>query len=138
MFYKLPLLANAVAEAYKTFRWDERFQLSGRGIKALEDRFEEQQVKIRHAQNKMDDLRTTLGISDPFGSEVTPPMIMTAETVRRLESLRIEKESQFMTEDTLIGGLKSLSRTELRQAIPSAVPDPQLNSLMEQLSLAEQ
>jgi polysaccharide biosynthesis transport protein len=131
-------LANAVAEAYKTFRLEERRQLSNSGITALEQRFKDQAKIIRDQQTVVDNLRQELNISDPLGSEAQPTVIMSAEEVRKLDGLRIEKESQLMTEETLVNGLTKLPRQQLIQAIPSALPDTLLNSLLEQLSLAEQ
>ena len=53
-------IANAVAEAYKDYRVEQRTQLSNGGIKALEERFAEQGQKVREAQKKVDDLRAKL------------------------------------------------------------------------------
>jgi capsular exopolysaccharide synthesis family protein len=131
-------LANAVAVAYKAFRNEELVQLSRSGIAALENRFEEQNKKITERQAEVDRLREKLKISDPMSTEGQPTILMTAEVTRRLESLRIEKESQWMTEDTLLGGLMKLPHDQLIQALPSAIPDALLNSLLEQLTMAEQ
>src|ERR1019366_3400123 len=62
-------IANAVAEAYKGRRSEERAQLSMAGIKALEERYYrrynvEQEQKVREAQKKVEDLRAKLQISD--------------------------------------------------------------------------
>src|SRR5437879_5504446 len=118
------LLANAVADAYRAFRLEERQQLSHSGITALEQRLDEQNAKIHDAQTNADYLREKLQISDPFSTEGQPTVIMTAENVRRLEALRIEKQSQFMTEDTLLKGLLKLSREDLIEALPTSIPDP--------------
>ena len=45
-------IANAVAEAYKAHRQEQRTQLSRGGIKALEERFAEQEAKVKKAQEK--------------------------------------------------------------------------------------
>src|SRR5208337_4898834 len=43
-------LANAIAEAYKAHRLEQRTHLSKGGIKALEERFAEQEEKVKKAQ----------------------------------------------------------------------------------------
>ena len=43
-------IANAIAEAYKAHRLEQRTQLSKGGIKALEERFAEQEEKVKKAQ----------------------------------------------------------------------------------------
>jgi secreted protein with Ig-like and vWFA domain len=57
-------IANAVAEEYKARRLEQRTQLAKAGAKALEERFAEQEQKVREAQKKVDDLRVRLNISD--------------------------------------------------------------------------
>ena len=49
----------------------------------------------------------------PGNGRYSPLSDITRENVRRLEALRIEKQSQFMTEDTLLKGLLKLSREDL-------------------------
>ena len=131
-------LANEVANAYRSFRLEERLQLSRSGIAALEERFEEQAKKIRAAQTNVDNMREELKISDPLASEGQSTVVMTAEAVRRIESIRIEKESQYMTEETMFSGLTNLSPEKLVQTLPTITPDPLLNSLLEQMTMAEQ
>jgi len=131
-------LANDVATAYREFRNEELLQLSQSGIKALESRFEEQNKKITEAQEKVDKLREALKVSDPMSSEPNSTPLLSAEETRKLAALKIEKEMQLMTEETLIDDLIKLSREQLIEVLPTATPDPLLNSLREQLTLAEQ
>ena len=77
-------IANALAEAYKAHRQQQRTQLSRGGIKALEERFQEQEAKVRAAQTNVDRLRKELNISDSLASMDGPSPLMTAETVRRM------------------------------------------------------
>jgi len=131
-------LANEVATAYRAFRLEEILQLSRNGITSLEARFEEQNKKVTEAQEKVDKLREDLKISDPMSTEAQPTMLLTAEEARKLAALKIEKDTQLMTEETLIDDLTKLSREQLVEVLPTATPDPLLNSLREQLTLAEQ
>jgi polysaccharide biosynthesis transport protein len=135
-------IANAVAEAYKAHRLEQRRQLTEGGIKALEERFDEQAKKVKSAQEKVDGLRVKLNISDQMASGEGFSPLMTADTLRKLESLRIESKAEYVRQMTLLDRLKGLGKElgpeALAQAIPSAVADAMLNSLLEQLTVVEQ
>jgi capsular exopolysaccharide synthesis family protein len=135
-------IANAVAEAYKAHRLEQRTQLSKGGIIALQERFDEQEAKIKKAQTNVDELRIKLNISDAAASGEGPSVLMTAETLRKLESLRIESKAEYDRQATLLDGLKTLGTDlgpeGLAQAIPTATTDSLLASLLEQLTAVEQ
>jgi capsular exopolysaccharide synthesis family protein len=66
---------------------------------------------------------------------------MTAETLRRLEGMRIESQVEYMRRKTLLDKLTEIQADpdKLAQVIPTTgVPDTLLGSLLEQLTLAEQ
>ncbi|MCY2924803.1 MAG: capsular biosynthesis protein, partial [Planctomycetota bacterium] len=135
-------IANAVAEAYRTHRLDQRKLLSTGGITVLETRFAEQEAKVKAAQAKVDDLRVTLNISDSAASGDGPAPLMSADTVRKLESLRIESKAEYDRQSTLLEKLKTLGKDfgpeGLAEAIPTAAADSGLSSLLEQLAVVEQ
>jgi succinoglycan biosynthesis transport protein ExoP len=131
-------LANAIAQAYKDYRLEQRKELSMGGILALESRVKEHQVRIHDAQTNVDYLREKLNISDSASSEVGPSMLMSAEAYRKLEALRIETEATYMREQTLVERLTNLPPDQLVQALPTAAPDTLLSSLLEQLNYADQ
>jgi capsular exopolysaccharide synthesis family protein len=135
-------IANAVAEAYKAHRHEQRTLLSRNGIQALEERFKEQEAKVTRAQTNVDDLRVKLNISDAMASGDGPSPLMSADTLRKLEALRIESKAEYVRQVTLLDRLKSLGVERgpegLAQAIPTAAPDNGLSSLLEQLTMAEQ
>ena len=87
-------------------------------------------------------LRMELNISDAMASGDGPSPLMTADTLRKLESLRIESKAEYVRQVTLLDRLKSLGKElgpeGLAQAIPTAAPDTVLSSLLEQLTMAEQ
>jgi capsular exopolysaccharide synthesis family protein len=135
-------IANAVAEAYKDHRQQQRAKLSTGGIEALEVRFKDQNKKVTELQQKVDELRVKLNVSDAIANGEGPSPLMTAETLRKLESLRIESKAEYVRQSTLLEYLKVLGKDRgpegLAQAIPSAAPDPQLSSLLDQLTMAGQ
>jgi len=131
-------LANAVARDYQSYRLEVRKQLSLGGVKALEERWKEQEDKIHAAQTNLDRLREELKISDAIVAADAPTMLMSAEMVRKLEGMRIELEATVMQQETLLEKLKGMSRDKLIYALPTATPDALLNSLLEQRNYAEQ
>ena len=135
-------IANVVAESYKTHRQEQRMQLSNRGIKSLEQRFTEQEEKVKKAQVFVDKLRVDLNISDTAATGDGPSLLMSSDTLRRLEGLRIESKAEYVRQQTLLDRLKSLGAERglegLAQAIPTAAPDAGLSSLLEQLTMSEQ
>ena len=135
-------IANAVAEAYKAHRQAQRTSLSRGGIKALEERFVEQEEKVKKAQQHVDKLRAELNMSDQMASGDAPTSLMTADTLRKLEGLRIESKADYVRQVTLLDHLKALGKDRgpegLAQAIPTAASDSLLSTLLEQLTVAEQ
>lgn len=98
----------------------------------------EQERKVREAQKKVDDLRTALHLAPPAGENAPSPLI-SAETLRRIEGLRLESQAELVREQALLNQLKTLSLAQLVQAIPTTgVQDALLVSLTEQLNVAEQ
>ena len=85
-------------------------------------------------QNQMDDLRKKLNIPTDVaeGNLVSRPV-----QTQHLESIRIEAETQYIREKSLLDTLKKLNHDDLRNTLPSAEPDALLTSDMEQLDQAE-
>jgi uncharacterized protein involved in exopolysaccharide biosynthesis/beta-lactamase regulating signal transducer with metallopeptidase domain len=131
-------IANAIAESYRDYRLDQRLQASHAAIKTMEDRFKEQARNIRDAQANVDKMREELGIYEVSTGDVSQGGVLTADTVRKIEAIRIQKESEYMTEATLLSGLTNLSHDKLLQVLPTASPDALFNALSEHSSLAEQ
>src|SRR5215469_8649279 len=134
-------LANKIAEVYKKHRVNQRMNLTLGGITALEKRFNEQEQKIHEAQTNVDSLRESLKISDQVAAGDAPTVMMTAETLRHLEGMRIESQVEYMRRKTLLDKLTEIQTDpdKLAQVIPTTgVPDTLLSSLLEQLTLAEQ
>ncbi|MGA4578471.1 GumC family protein [Limisphaera sp. VF-2] len=132
-------IANAIALSYQQHRIEQRKQLSMGGIAVLVERLEEHQRRIDETQKELDRLRRELEISDVDAAGTGPSLLLEAETVRRLEALRIEAKSQYEAEAKLLEQLKSVPREELPQVLSAAMrDDPQLTELAQSLNLAEQ
>src|SRR5262249_36587897 len=129
---------NEIAKAYQEYRWEVRKKLSLGGIQALREQLAEHEAKVHAAQTNVDRLREEYKISDAMIMADAPTMLMSAEQLRKLESMRIELESQVMREETLLDSLKAMPRDKLIYSLPTASPDATLTSLVEQKNLAEQ
>lgn len=132
-------IANAVARSYERYRVEQRKKLSMGGIAVLVERLEEHQRRIEETQRELDRLRRELEISDVDAAGTGPTLLLEAETVRRLEALRIEAKAQYEAEAKLLAQLKAVPREQLPQVLSSAMrDDPQLTELLQNLNLAEQ
>ena len=132
-------LANKIAETYRTHRIEERMRLGSTGIDSLLKTLEERQQKVKDAQKRVEDLREKLKISDAMAAGDTPTVLISAETLRRFETLRIESQAELAREQTLLDQLQGLSVDELAQVIPSTgIQDQLLSSLLEQKTIADQ
>lgn len=135
------VIANSVARTYRQYRLDQRMMLTTAGINALQARLQEQEEKIHEAQTNVDYLRAKLKVSDYMASGNQPTVLITADTLRRIEQLRIESQAQLVRQQTLLEKLNTMKDDpdKLAGTIPtSGIQDQLLNSLLEQRTVAEQ
>lgn len=118
-------------------RETERF-----GFDFLNEKIKNQEEEVRKAQANVDRLRIELKISD--ASDVldgAPPVFLTPETVRRLESERLTVQADYAGKTQLLEALKRLKTdkgvSELRKVIPTVAPDALLSRLLEDLASTE-
>jgi hypothetical protein len=107
-----------------------------RRFRVLEREMDKLNREVRDAQALVDELREKLVITsdarEDSGSSVN------AEALRQLERLRIEAQAEYEQMNTLFTHLAKLSRPELRKAIMTASPDPQLSELFNAMAVTEQ
>src|SRR5204863_1995251 len=99
-------LANAVANAYKEHRLSQKMQMSRGGIVALEERFKKHEKEIEEAQKKVNELREKLQIPDAIANYDSPAVLLSAESLRKLESQRIETKAELVKQEPLLESLK--------------------------------
>ena len=99
---------------------------------------EEVGQQVAQVAGDLDRLRRDLNISESDAAGTAPAPMLEQATLQRLESLRIEAETRYLGREKLLSSLKPLGRDELRKVVPTAAPDRQLNTLLEQLRDAEQ
>jgi succinoglycan biosynthesis transport protein ExoP len=131
-------LANQVAQSYHDYRSKEYEDLKNSGIKSLQQQLDDQQKKVDAAQAYVDKLRVDLKINDAMANAPSPDALMTADRLKELASLRVQKEADYNQQKTMLERLKSMNREELKKALPIAYSDNQLNTLLQELDLAEQ
>lgn len=134
-------IANAIAEAYQKHRLAERQRQSLGGIEALELRFNEQSNKVAQVSQEVERIRTEKKIPDAVAYADAPTMLMTSETLRKVEAQRIEQKAELDRQETLLKKLKEhldkLGPEGLAQMLPTAVQDGLLQDLLQQLSYAD-
>ena len=102
----------------------------------LMKRLSEQEESIRKTRSQMDDLRNMLQIT---GDEATvAALIDNQNSLRRLESNRIEAEAEYKRFVTLYTNLTHLSRVDLKRSLSTALPDQLLSNLLDRYHTAEQ
>ena len=131
-------LANAIAKAYQDYRKREKDILTGGGIDVLLAQRKAKEAEIDEAQTNLDRLRRKLKIPDSMANEYAPATLLTADSLRHVNALRLEFEAQCVSEEALLADLKTLDATQLVQTLPTAVQDNLLGSFLEQKNIADQ
>ena len=131
-------IANEIAETYQEYRKSKRIDLTQNGIDALQKRWNEQNELIRQAQTNVDYLRETLQIPESVVNADVPTALMSSDTLRRIEDLRIQSRAELGREEVLLEKLSKYGPADLVHALPTAMPDSHLTSLLEQRTMVEQ
>jgi len=107
-----------------------------RGIELLQKELDEQTARVHETESLVDQLRKQLGIP-PVATEFE---LFSAESDlnKKVESDLIRVQQEYAQYDRLLSNLKSKSRSELIQMIPTAYADDALNRLLQDLRGAEQ
>ena len=131
-------IANAITEAYRDYRINLRKEQSLRGIKALEDQYQEDEQRIDAIQLKVDQLRKELRIHDYDPGSTSPTPTLTSEQLHNYNDLRIENETRYMKSEKQLTELQPLSPEKLREVLPTIVPDTALTTLLGKLHETQQ
>jgi len=111
-------LANEIAKTYQTYRLEQRRKFSQEGIKSLEDRYNDYVNKVREKQSEVDNLRVSLKVPDAVVSDNMPTILLSAETLRHIEGLRIESQAEYVKQRTLLDRLEKLEKTGSEEIDP--------------------
>ena len=132
-------IADRIATEYKLHRDSNRDKSKVRGIEALKSKLDQKIKEVLVNQANVDLMRETNHIVDMGGDGVTlGAQTITMETVRTLESRRIAAQADLAMWVTLYERLTNLPPEQLQKVMPTASPDGELSTLLENLHTAEQ
>ncbi len=131
-------IANAIAKAYQEYRHRQRADLAKGGIESLLTGRKSTEAEIAVVQTNLDKLRHDLKIPDSMASENAAGPLLTADSLRQLNALRLESEAEFVRQNTLLADLRTLNPEQLVQTLPTAAHDDLLGSFLEQKNFADQ
>jgi succinoglycan biosynthesis transport protein ExoP len=129
-------IANAIVDVYRAQRQEQKLEASKRGIAALQEELAIQDKNVAEKEEKVDQLRSESKISDIGSADYQ--MVLEPEIVRQTERERQAAERDYVQINQLYESLKSKSRAELRQAIPTAYHDDHLDRYLADLGKTEQ
>jgi capsular exopolysaccharide synthesis family protein len=134
------LVANAIATAYRDYRLELQKQKTIGGIKVLEDKFDQETLKIQAMQANVDTLRTNLGVVETDPTAITATPILSAEQFQQLHSVMIDHQTQYATLLAQLDGLQKLNADKLRDVLPvtPGVKADELSSDLDKLHATKQ
>jgi capsular exopolysaccharide synthesis family protein len=131
-------IANAIVGSYHDYRENMRQEQTKRGIKALEDQYQDYEQKIDVVQTNVDYLRSSRHVNDYDPNSTSPTPTLTAEQLQNYASTKIQLESQYVKLENEVSQLQPLSPDTLREVLPTIYPDTTLSDLLTKLNTAEQ
>ena len=134
------VLANAIADAYRNYRFESRRQLTENGLKTLEEQFQQQEMEIKTNQEYVEQLRQQLKITDQANASQPTPTL-NDEQMRMFNQQEIEGQRLYKEQLVQLDELKSIQATnaeKLRDVLPQMVPDAMLGDLLAKLHEARQ
>ena len=133
------LIANTIAESYRSYRVDFRTKSATSGLKALREQFLSESNQIQAVQANVEYLRNTLKITDEANSPGPTPT-MDAEQMRHYQGEMLEGERTYSEQLVQYQKLQTIAQTNaamLRDVLPSLAPDSMLSGLLDQYHEAQ-
>ena len=131
-------IANAIAKAYQEHRKTQKADLTKGGIESLLTQRAAKEAEIDIAQTNLDKLRVDLRIPDSMANEYSAAPLITAESLRHINGLRLESQAEFVRNNVLLADLTNLTKAQLAQTLSTVVQENLLGNLLEQKNLADQ
>ncbi len=132
-------IANAVAEAYKNYRFDTRARYQGSGLKVLQEMYLAESNQIELAQKNIEELRDKLGIHDEV-SVSSPTPTIDSDMMKKYHDEMLEGERSFKDQQMQFEQLTAIGNTNapmLRDVLPTIVSDGALSDLLSQYREAQ-
>jgi len=131
------LIANKIADVYRDYRKESWTGPHTKGIASLKESLTNNEVVLSNKQSELDKLRSSLFITQ-IGDSLTGNTSIILETIRFLESRRIEAEAEYqMHHETLTNLLDLQSKGSLEGALATAMErnlDPELTIKAEEVA----
>jgi len=132
------LLANTIAESYKEYRFNTRRENADTGLEVLKDQYLQESNRIQVAQQKIELLRTNLGITVDQANSIGYTPSLTTDQLQRYHEQLIEGERAYTESSTTLDLLKAMGTNQLRDVLPGLGNDPDLTAGITRLHEAEQ
>jgi uncharacterized protein involved in exopolysaccharide biosynthesis len=127
-------IANGIADAYFNYRQDQWNQIHGTRTNALQARLEELNREIETAQKQSWQLWKDLGVAGVDPADSTAPASI---GIAQYTKSAIESQTEVVKWQNVLTALKTLDHKQLRNVLPTTVPDGVLTSLVEELNKIE-
>ena len=124
-------IANTIAEVYQEYRKRQREDLIEGGMKAFKRELDDQSLLVKKQEDEVDRLRKEYNVVDSDPQSFSPGGSLGPVNVLHYNSLKIEAETQYVKQETLLSKLQELTPEELKQTIPTASPDSILSQLLQ-------
>ena len=131
-------VANAIAKAYKQYREQDNVTPKQGGIKALEEKYNDENAQIQVIRAKVDSLRKELAITDMDPQSFVPSQTIDQERMRQYNQSMMERQTRYSGLKEELDQLKALPTEKLRDVLPGINPDNVLSGLIDRLHEAEQ
>jgi capsular exopolysaccharide synthesis family protein len=129
-------IANAVARGYEEYRDSIRSGKDSRGLSTLTNKLATMDASLKTKRALVDKLKVDLNVPDIIDSGGEYQSLSTDE-IRRLALIKTETMTMLSQSETLLSALQGKRGSALRSAINVVRPLPLLQSLLQDLSLAE-
>jgi beta-lactamase regulating signal transducer with metallopeptidase domain len=108
-----------------------------RNIELFEQELKNYRGQIEKQEAIVDELRQQLGVMDTDPQASVPASTLSVATISLIENQRMETEIHRASLETMLTELKKLNQEQLRQLLPTTVPDEILAKLLEERNTAE-
>jgi capsular exopolysaccharide synthesis family protein len=102
------------------------------GIETFKKEMETQNQEITTKEEEVNRLRKEFDVVDTDPQSAGPGSTLGPVNLMQYNTHRIDAETQFVKEEKLLSELKKLGTMELRQTLPTTVPDGILNQLLQE------
>jgi succinoglycan biosynthesis transport protein ExoP len=131
-------IANMTAEVYKDYRENSRGDRTMRGLLTLTNQLEELTQKVQKKMELVDKLRLDLSVPDAMVEGGGPYQSILSDESRRMLQNRTEIQTRLTLTKELLNNLKGKTGDDLRFTLNVNRPTPLLQTLLADLTMAEQ